>query len=204
MSWLQEKAFDPNKMGTAKGWCLANVAKGFGVYGAPTAQPSAKADMEYNKRMGAFHAGKDVPVNVAVPVYIDTSSVYEHVVADDHGVVYSDGRRVVNGLAGFKVFGWGEYCNGVRVVKWADTPATGFLPAKGYWTIGDNDQRVGELARFMRSVFPAYTPASALGNYYGKNISGAIREFQRRTGLAADGNTGPITYAMLKKYGFKG
>lgn len=66
-------------------------------------------------------------------------------------------------------------------------PSTGFLPAKGYWTVGDNDARIGRLATFMRNNFPFYTPASALGNYYGKYIAGAIKEFQRRTGLQADG-----------------
>lgn len=39
----------------------------------------------------------------------------------------------------------------------------------------------------MRNNFPFYTPASALGNYYGKYIAGAIKEFQRRTGLQAYG-----------------
>lgn len=202
MSWQQTLNFDVKKMGTRKGWCLMNCRLGFGINRGYYA--SAKADMEGQKKNGTFHAGKNVPVNVAVPVYIDTSSVYEHVVVSDHGVVYSDGKRVVNGLANFKVFGWGECCDNVRVVKWVDTPATGFLPAKGYWTLGDNDKRVGELASFMRRVFPAYTPAAALGNYYGKNIAGAIKEFQRRTGLKQDGNTGAATYAMLKKYGFKG
>lgn len=83
-------------------------------------------------------------------------------------------------------------------------PSAGFLPPKGYWGLGDNDARVGQLAYFMRSVFPLYTPKSALGDYYGPNIKNSIREFQRRNGLEADGNTGPITYGKLKQYGFRG
>lgn len=84
------------------------------------------------------------------------------------------------------------------------TPTVGFLPQKGYWTLGDQDVRVGRLASFMRKTFPSYTPPAALGNYYGRNLFGAIKEFQRRTGLEADGSTGKITYAELQKYGFKG
>lgn len=87
----------------------------------------------------------------------------------------------------------------------APTPAKdGFLPPRGWWQKGDNDARVGRLATFMRKYFPAYTPAAALGNYYGVNLIGAIKEFQRRNRLEADGCVGKITYAALKKYGFKG
>ena len=31
-----------------------------------------------------------------------------------------------------------------------------------------------------------------------------LKEFQKRTGLEADGNVGPITLKKLKEYGFKG
>ena len=34
-------------------------------------------------------------------------------------------------------------------------------------------------------------------------IRDSITEFQKRTGLYPDGCTGPKTYEMLKKYGFK-
>lgn len=204
MAWKQLKDFNVNRMGTEKGWCLRNVAKGFGVYGVPGALPSAKADMEFNKNRGTLH-NLPAPTNVAVPVYVDTSSKYEHVMVCDHGVYYSDGRRLTS-IAGMKIFGWGEFCNSVRVVEWVNDPqpTTGFLPAKGYWCRYDIDPRVGQLASFMRSVFPAYTPAAALGNKYGDNLWRSIKEFQRRTGLEQDGNTGPITYAKLKQYGFKG
>lgn len=88
----------------------------------------------------------------------------------------------------------------------APTPAPAkddFLPARGYFTFGDNSAKVGQIAKFMRAVFPAYTPAAALGNYFGKNLLGAVKEFQRRTNLEADGNIGPLTLAKMKEYGFK-
>lgn len=79
-----------------------------------------------------------------------------------------------------------------------------FLHSRGWWRLGDTDARVGRLAAFMRKTFPSYTPKAALGNYYGPNLKRAITEFQRRTRLEADGNTGPITLAKLKQYGFRG
>lgn len=78
-----------------------------------------------------------------------------------------------------------------------------FFPAKGYFGIGDKHENVAKIAAFMRRVFPAYTDERALGSLYGQYIQKAIREFQRRTGLEADGNVGPITLSMLEKYGFE-
>lgn len=84
-----------------------------------------------------------------------------------------------------------------------------FLPAKGYWrseygrTKGDTAPQIGSMASFMRKNFPRYTPAAALGNYFGKNLRKSIIQFQKNTGLVADGNVGPITYDMLKRYGYK-
>ena len=85
------------------------------------------------------------------------------------------------------------------------TPTDKFLPAKGYWGPGDNDKRVGQIASFMRRVFPSYTSAKALGNYYGPYIKSSILEFQKRTGMSrkdCDGCVGPITLAKLRSYGF--
>lgn len=77
-----------------------------------------------------------------------------------------------------------------------------FFPAKGYFCQGDTHVNVGKIASFMRRVFPSYTPQAALGTYYGPNIKKSITEFQRRTGLEADGCVGPITLAKLEEYGF--
>lgn len=201
MAYKQIRAFNLSKMGTRAGWCLQNCRLGFGIASGKYA--SAKADMQAQKKNGTLHAGYP-PTNIAVPVYVDTASQYEHVVVCDHGHYYSDGKPY--SIAGKNIFGWGEYCDGVRVVEITTDPAptAGFLPARGYWTKGDIDARVGRMAEFMRKYFPAYTPASALGNYYGVNLIGAVKEFQKRNGLTPDGNTGKITYATLQKYGFKG
>lgn len=186
---------------------MQNCRLGFGITTGKYA--SAKADMEAQRKAGTLHSINTLPSNLAVPVYVDTSSKYEHILVYNKGTWWSDGKKVSGWRAtGSRCFGWGELCDGTRVVAWKNgqtvKPTGGFFPSKGYWREGDCDARIGRLAQFMRSKFPSYTPASALGNYYGKNLKSAIREFQRRTGLQADGNTGPITYAKLKTYGFGG
>lgn len=198
MAFDQIKPFYPKDMGTKKGWCLQNVAKGFHIYPSKDPSASAKADMERNKRKGTFHSGlSELPTNCAVPVYQDTTSQYEHVLVYDKGTWYSDGKKV--GCPS-KIYGWGEWCNGYQIVK--KSTSKSFLPAKGYWCKYDEDERVAALARFMRREFPAYTPAKALGPIYGDALSKSIAQFQKRTGLYPDGMTGPLTYKKLKEYGF--
>lgn len=73
----------------------------------------------------------------------------------------------------------------------------------GYIT---NDPYIGKVASFMRTNFKVYTPKAALGNYFGPNITKAIKEFQRRTKLTVDGRFAENgeTIQMLRRYGFKG
>ncbi len=114
MAWQQVKSFNLSKMGKKAGWCLQNVRLGFGINTGK--YPSAKADMQAQQKAGTLHPINALPKNVAVPVYVDTSSQYEHVIVSDKGVYYSDGKRL-SSLNGLKCFGWGELCDGVRVVK---------------------------------------------------------------------------------------
>lgn len=201
MAYDQIKPFYPKDMGTAKGWCLANVAKGYHIYPSPNPSASAKADMEVNKKKGTFHTGtKDMPTNCAVPVYVKSSSQYGHIVVNDKGQYYTDGKKYKPNTA--DILGWGEWCNGFQIVK--KSAAKGFLPAKGYWGKYDVDARVGKLADFMFKTFPKYTNKKALGNTYGDYLAKSIKEFQKRTGLYPDGCTGQLTYNKLKTFGFKG
>lgn len=214
MGWKNIRQFDPSKMGTRKGWCLQNCRLGFGINVGHFA--SAKADCEYQRAHGTLHPMSEYSSNTAVPVYIRTNGAYWHVVVDDHGTIWSDGKRLST-LQGLDVQGWGEFCDNQRVVEWSQEPVppapTGFLPEKGYWCRYDKDERVAQLASFMRAVFPSYTPAAALGPVYGDNLWRAMCEFQRRAksdgvyvgaGATIDGNTGILTYNALKHYGFKG
>lgn len=111
--WKQLVNFNVKKMGTKKGYCLQNVRLGFGL---SAKHASAKADMIANKNAGTFHSMSTLPSNISVPVYVDTSSVYEHIIAYDKGTYYSDGKKLTS-IKGMKFFGWGEMCEGVRVVK---------------------------------------------------------------------------------------
>lgn len=126
--YRQVRKFDPAKMGKRKGWCLANVAKGYeDCYGNPNAKESAKADMESQKAAGTLHDISSLPNNVAVPIYVDTTSKYEHVVVHTaDGKYWEDGKET---KAPKNTFGWGEYCNGVRVVEYANDPAPAPTPS---------------------------------------------------------------------------
>lgn len=115
MSYIQVRLFSPSKMGTRDGWCLMNTRLGFGIKSGKF--PSAKADMESQMAKGTLHPLSTIPKNCAVPVYLDTSSPFGHVEVCVNGKTwYSDGKKV-NPPAESSVFGWGELCDGVRVVK---------------------------------------------------------------------------------------
>lgn len=105
-----------------------------------------------------------------------------------------------NCRVGFRIY-TGHYASAKTAMEAGKK--NGFLPAKGYWCRYDQDERVAKLADFMYKTFPAYTNKKALGSLYGDNLWKSIKEFQKRTGLYPDGNTGKITYSKLKEYGFK-
>lgn len=115
MSYTQVRAFNPSKMGYQAGWCLKNARLGFGINRGKFA--SAKADCDSQRANGTLHPLSTLPTNCAVPVYIDTTSPYEHVEVCVNGKTwYSDGK-IVKAPASATVFGWGELCDGERVVK---------------------------------------------------------------------------------------
>ena len=195
MPYEQIKQFYPKEMGKKKGWCLQNCRIGFRIYTGKYA--SAKSAYEAAKRNGTLREMDKLPSNISVPVYQSSTSKYGHVIVYDHGTYYSDGSVVKNPKS---LIGWDIRMDGVDVVKF--TTSKSFLPEKGYWAPGDCDDRIGYLATFMRQMFPAYTSAKALGDYYGKYLTASIKEFQKRTGLYPDGCVGPKTYDKLKYYGF--
>ena len=87
--------------------------------------------------------------------------------------------------------------------KPSSSSSSNFLGKRGWLKYGDSGENIGKIASFMYKTFPSYTKKAALGNYFGKNLLASIKEFQRRTGLEADGNIGPLTLKKLVKYGFK-
>ena len=118
MAWKQLVQFDLAKMGTTPGMCLKNVRESFGI---PPKYYDAKAAMIANKNAGTLHPISELPKDVAVPVFVDTASINEHVEVSDKGTFYSDGKFVVNPM-NQKFFGWGETLNDVRIVKYEPDP----------------------------------------------------------------------------------
>ena len=117
--WSQLKTFKLANMGTTPGMCLQNCRLGFGINTGTYA--NAISDMQAQKNNGTLHDAKSTPPDtLQVPVYIDTGSSDGHVVVWDKGTVYSDGTKITAGLSYYgmnNIWGWGELCDGVRVVK---------------------------------------------------------------------------------------
>ena len=114
-SWIQVLQFDPNNMGTTQGWCLKNTREGFGIETGTFG--SAREDMESQMANGTLHSGYP-PLNIAVPIYYNNHILEGHVAVWDHGVVFSDGVQYasINAVeTGY--MGWGELCDGTRVVS---------------------------------------------------------------------------------------
>lgn len=118
MSWKQIVPFDLSKMGTTPNLCLRNVRLAFNI---PPKYVDAKEAMLANKNEGTLHDISTLPANVAVPVFVDTPSVNEHVEVSDKGTFYSDGKQLSNSM-NQKFFGWGESLNGVRIVEYVTEP----------------------------------------------------------------------------------
>lgn len=116
--WKQVRNFNLSKMGTKPGYCLQNVRLAFDI---PPKYVDAKEAMEANRNAGTLHDISTLPDSLAVPVFVDTPSVNEHIEVSDSKTFYSDGKKLDNPMSQ-KFFGWGETLNGVRIVEWIDDP----------------------------------------------------------------------------------
>ena len=118
--WQQVLNFVLANMGTTQGMCLQNTRLGFGIQTATFG--SARLDMESQIANSTLHAGTP-PADIAVPIYYSNFNITPdgHVAVWDHGTVYSDGVYYPSIDAVTSNYtGWGELCDGVRVV----TPAS--------------------------------------------------------------------------------
>lgn len=80
-----------------------------------------------------------------------------------------------------------------KFIEYGTQPTPGFLPARGYYTVGDNDTNVGKIDEFL-----AY---KTTGNYFGTYTKFAVQAFQHEVGIEEDGNIGPITLGKMKDKG---
>jgi hypothetical protein len=72
-------------------------------------------------------------------------------------------------------------------------------PPAGRPTIqqGSNGQAVRDLQDHLKRVFPAYAGHLVVDGAFGPKTKAAVMEFQRRSGLVADGIVGPKTWGQL-------
>lgn len=113
-------AFNPSQMTSTPEECLKNVMAGFGISLYPGGSIGAFEDMLYNQSQGKLHEEVYPPADIAVPIYIRTGAEHQHVVAWDHGVVYSDGVLINDWVTYFgeqNIYGWGELCDKIPVVE---------------------------------------------------------------------------------------
>ena len=84
------------------------------------------------------------------------------------------------------------------------------LPPRGYFTKGDKGNDILIISTFLACNFLGFEfktkvkVENILGNYLGNNLISWIKEFQKCTGLVADGNIGSKTLAKLREYGLDG
>ena len=183
-------------------YCAWKIKEATGNWPKRTGDMNAKY---WVARLAANGYGKIVgtPSGNGKCVGVSTAGKYGHVVWANNSLFISEYNYNSSGnyherTVSASAFKW------VQIQATGSAPKSGSLPARGYWRFGDTNPKVGEIASFMRKTFPSYTPAAALGNYFGQNLLKAVKEFQRRTGLEADGNIGPLTLAKLRNYDFKG
>lgn len=107
-----------------------------------------------------------------------------------------------------------EYVEDTKPEPTKPNASDNFLGSRGYLKYGDKGSNINKICLFFANTFYGYfgnTKESAriklvgkngTGDFFGDNLKAWVKEFQTRTRLDADGNIGPLTLAMLKKYGF--
>lgn len=119
-AWVQVLSFNPSNMGSAAGMCLLNCMQGFGIAPYPGGSEGAYEDMLRNLNAGTLHEEIYPPDDVSVPVYIRTGAPHEHIGVWHRGTFYSDGVVINNWVQYYgaqNIYGWGELCDGIRVVE---------------------------------------------------------------------------------------
>lgn len=85
-------------------------------------------------------------------------------------------------------------CDNVR--RWTlDVPAPVVAPLT--LRLGMHHPDVRRLQQILTTRYPAYAKWSPITDYFGDKTLAAVKEFQRRSGLVADGVVGPLTRKAL-------
>lgn len=81
------------------------------------------------------------------------------------------------------------------------TPSTGATPAT--LQQGDIGAAVAKLQAWFNATYPAYSKIDLGPQRFGPQTVAVVREFQRRSGLVADGVIGPRTWSALVAAGYR-
>ena len=114
--YIQLKEFNPDKCERRKGYQLANIALGFGIKNRKYS--SCKADALAQKKWHTIHDMSSLPLNVAVPIYIENKSPYWYLVVCCNGIIYDPlGKyNYLYELSNVKCW-WAEYVDSEKIIK---------------------------------------------------------------------------------------
>jgi putative peptidoglycan binding protein/D-alanyl-D-alanine carboxypeptidase-like protein len=71
------------------------------------------------------------------------------------------------------------------------------LPGRPTIQLGSTGQHVRDLQAHLKSMYPLYAGNLVVDGDFGPRTRAAVMEFQRRSGLVADGIVGPMTWGKL-------
>lgn len=83
------------------------------------------------------------------------------------------------------------------------TPTRPPTPARPVLQQGSTGDLVEQVQTFLRRVFPSYAGGLVADGDFGPATAAVVREFQRRSGLDADGVIGPASWTALERSGYR-
>lgn len=114
--------------------------------------------------------------------------------------IWKDGVQItaignIGSKSGYNTRTWKQHgkCKFIEYGSQPTPPTPGFLPARGYYTMGDQDSHVELINNFLAG--------KTTGDYFGTYTKFAVIAFQHSKGLEEDGNIGPITLKYMKRDG---
>lgn len=224
----QARAWAEGRVGTSgyAGMCLKFVRQAYGVDGV---YPSAFVAWKSAQFRHPQDDPRRIPDNVPV-FFAPLRSPYGHVafaVGDGLMITTNSATNRIHRHTiaswmnvGYDLLGWTEDINRVRVIdaKAPPTPASKDAPKKAAKPADKAKQaaagvRVDVRAwqRWLRNTFPGYKSSVTVrkgeligvDGDFGPQTKAWTKEFQRRTGLEADGIPGPRTRAKAESMGYR-
>ena len=200
------------------GLCLQHTRM---AYNVPSLHRNARTAWQKAKHRHAGLAG----IRVGAPLFMDRpSSVHGHVATwlGNNQIATTDSTSKTTRVdslsrwtnAGWKILGWTEDLNGVRVLpaqKASGGSSSGSSSSSSTAVLrkGSSGTRVRNLQKGLRTKFPTYRTSVKVrrgqlidtDGSYGDQTVAWVREFQGRSKLVSDGITGPKTQSALRTKG---